>query len=242
MGGSPLAQWKWKAPAPPGQGAAIDTMTGVAAPLLAGFSLTLIGVICQDPSHIRWPGTTLVALVIAISLFIACVQFGFHARARLYTSADIKDWRPDFYAKHAEVLANQQRLHWKEWEDWAGRASVTYNLAICVLTFGVALIVAPRDGYREATLRWTASALLLAAGVGEMAWIATDHPRLYAWIPDFFGSLYARIRDFFKSLYTWISGFFSRHLRFRQSPKRVDQDVGADTSESTIDGKGAGDA
>jgi hypothetical protein len=43
---------------------AIEGTAGMAAPLLAGFSLALVVVIAQDPTHFRWPGATLAALIV----------------------------------------------------------------------------------------------------------------------------------------------------------------------------------
>jgi hypothetical protein len=61
---------------------AVDSATGVAAPLLGGFTLTLIGLIVSGPEDFRWPGWTLLLLTLAVLLFVACVQAGFWARRR----------------------------------------------------------------------------------------------------------------------------------------------------------------
>jgi hypothetical protein len=219
-GGSTLVQWKWQAPAPPGRGSATDSMTGIAAPLLAGFSLTLIGVIAQDPTNFRWPGATLVTLVITMSLLIASVQFGFHARARLYSAAEIRDWRPDFFEKKQDILAEQQRFHEAQWELWADRARLTYNAAICILAVSLAMTVAPSHGSKEVALRWSASALALAGGVAEVSWIAADY-----------GDAYARV-----------IGFLRRHMRILRSSKVPDQDAKPDAGTQKVHENGADNA
>jgi Trypsin-co-occurring domain 2 len=91
---SKQAEPRWSAPTPLGRGNAIEGMAGIAAPLLAGFSITLIGVIASDPSHFRWPGAALALLVITSSLLIGTVQCGFRARRYLYSAADWRDWQP----------------------------------------------------------------------------------------------------------------------------------------------------
>ncbi len=152
-------------------------MAGIAAPLLAGFSLTLVGVIASSPGSFRWPGTDILMLVIPAVLLVACVQFGFQARSYLYSAADIVAWRPDFPYENA--LKDQQARHFKLWQKWERRAGGAYDLAICALAVGVALTVAPpRYGAAEAGLRWSASLLALVAGAAEAAWIASGQRRV----------------------------------------------------------------
>lgn len=148
-------------------------MAGIAAPLLAGFSLTLLGVIASIPDSFRWPGTVITVLVIVVILLVACIQFGFRARSYLYSAADVRDWRPDFIAEPArkEALKTDQRTDFEQWEAWDRRAGRAYNLAICVLAIGIALAVAPPPGVSEPGLRWLAVAIALAAGAAEATWI-----------------------------------------------------------------------
>jgi hypothetical protein len=164
---------------PLGRGSAVEGMTGIAAPLLAGFSLTLIGVIAQDPTRFRWPGQALVALVIAISLLIATVHFGFQARSYLYSAADVNDWRPDFFSTLQDLMAEDQRRDYGKWESWDRRAGWAYDLAVCVLAAGIALVVAPPvfESPRhplagsETDYRWAAFGLAITAGVAQLAWV-----------------------------------------------------------------------
>jgi hypothetical protein len=146
-------------------------MAQIAAPLLAGFSLTLVGVIAASPQNFRWPGIDIMVLVVPIVLLVACIQFGVQARGYLYSAADLKAWLPDF---PLEDLKAQQAGHFDKWKKWDYRAGRTYNLAICVLALGVALTVAPSGGgARQDGFRWAASAIALAAGAAEAAWIAS---------------------------------------------------------------------
>ena len=59
---------------------AIEGRASIAAPVLAGFSLALVGVIAQDPTHFRWPGATLAALMAPIFCLIYAVRVGTRAR------------------------------------------------------------------------------------------------------------------------------------------------------------------
>jgi hypothetical protein len=168
-----MPEAKWFPPIPLGRGSAVEGMTGIAAPLLAGFSLALIGVIAQDPSHFRWPGPALITLVIAISLLIATVHFGFQARSYLYSAADVRDWRPDFLAALEDVMATDQRRDYLHWERWDKRAGWTYDLAVCFLAAGIALVVAPPLAGTEAGFRWGAFAVAITAGVAQLGWVVS---------------------------------------------------------------------
>lgn len=64
-------------------------MSGVAAPLLAGFSVTLMTVVAADTAKFRLPGPAILLLVSAAMLFILAVQSGFWARQYLASSADV---------------------------------------------------------------------------------------------------------------------------------------------------------
>jgi hypothetical protein len=161
----------WKLPQPYGRGAAIDAMSGIAAPLLAGFSLTLAGVIAASPAQFRWPGADLAVLVVPVVLLVACIQFGFHARGHLYSAADLHDWRPDFIERHERALKLQQAADYAKWSQWERRARVAYNAAIVVLAVAVAMVMTPPTGAAEPQWRWTAAGIALAAAVAEGAWI-----------------------------------------------------------------------
>jgi hypothetical protein len=170
-GREPPSPFLWKLPQPYGRGAAVDAMAGIAAPLLAGFSLTLAGVIAASPEKFRWPGADLAVLVVPVVLLVACIQFGFHARAHLYSAADVRDWRPDFIERHERALKLQQAADYEKWCQWERRSRFTYNAAIVVLAVGVAMVVAPRAGSAEPAWRWAAAAIALAAAVAEAMWI-----------------------------------------------------------------------
>jgi Trypsin-co-occurring domain 2 len=174
-GAAKQAEPRWYAPTPLGRGKAIEGMAGIAAPLLAGFSITLIGVIAGDPSHFRWPGAALAMLVITSSLLIGTVQCGFRARQFLYSAGDWRDWRPDLYGPHRDSLAGQQEEEYLQWQSWERRAGWAYNIAICSLAVSLALTVAPATGNSEAGLRWAAFAAALLAAYIEYVWIIIDN-------------------------------------------------------------------
>jgi hypothetical protein len=175
-----LNQPPWRFPVPFGRGPAMDTMTGIAAPLLAGFSLALLGVVAQAPDNFRQPGAALLMLTLTTISMVACVQLGFRARSYLYSVDEIASWwpepRPEFFTR---ALQKQQAGHFELWLRWSDRARLAYNASVVMLAFGVALVLAPPagDGGAESAIRWVASALAGIAGLGELGWAAHDRVR-----------------------------------------------------------------
>lgn len=171
----------WRFPVPFGRSSATDAMTGVAAPLLAGFSLTLLGVVAQAPEKFLLPGPALLTLTATTVLMVGCVQLGFRARSYLYSASDVADWWPD--PRPAIVTTHLQRQqvgHYAQWAAWSNRARFAYNASVIALAFSVALVLAPPATYgaglpvsaEEGIIRWAASALAAVAGFGELVWAA----------------------------------------------------------------------
>ena len=177
----------WQLPVPVGRGAAIDAMTGVAAPLLAGFSLALLGVVAQAPGSFLLPGPALLTLTATTILMVGCVQLGFRARGYLYSAADVSAWWPEPRPLIiTDALQLQQADHFAQWLLWSNRARVAYNASIIMLAFGVALVLAPPASYgdcqilvspAESGIRWAACALAAAAGLGELGWAIRERVR-----------------------------------------------------------------
>jgi hypothetical protein len=82
-------------PAPLFYGSALESVSTVAAPLLAGFSLAAAVALGADAEKFRWSGGAMLSLTIAAVLLVSAVQCGFTARRHFYSAADVKDWRPD---------------------------------------------------------------------------------------------------------------------------------------------------
>jgi len=70
---------RWPIPGRYGNSDAVQSMGTVAAPLLAGFSLTLATIVLTSAQQIRWPGVTLVFATIATATLIGSLQFTFWA-------------------------------------------------------------------------------------------------------------------------------------------------------------------
>lgn len=134
----------------------LDAMAGVAAPLLAGFSIAFIGLVISSAPAFRWPGWTLLSLTVSGLLLITAVQGGFWVR----------HYRPD--------VANEDRLSWNlalpEYQRWLRVTRWAYNSGIALLLLGLALALYPRAHDPAAPWRVVAAVVAGAAAVGEIVW------------------------------------------------------------------------
>lgn len=100
----------------------VNSVGTVALPLLAGFSITAVVVVSEDPMDFRWPGVTVLVLAFAALALIVAVQCAY--RAHVYLS--------------------KRDLDYKKGVTWAKRTRVFYDAGFLALLTGLALIVAPR--------------------------------------------------------------------------------------------------
>ena len=86
---------RWLLPSPKrgyGTSAAVQSVGSVAAPLLAGFSFTLVGLVLASPDRIRWPGASLVLLTAAGLSHVTAVQCAAWAREWNPTPSELLNW------------------------------------------------------------------------------------------------------------------------------------------------------
>lgn len=136
---------RWNVPSPYGAPAAVDAMASVAAPLLAGFSLTLIGLVLPQQRLMRWPELALLLLVSSVLLLLATVQLGFWARQYLATPTEVGQWWPDF-EDDEERRAMVRREQWSfqtTYGVYADRARAAYGLGILALLASIAVVLVP---------------------------------------------------------------------------------------------------
>ena len=164
---------RWAKPAPLGAGQAADAAHFVAAPLLAASCVAMIGVVGADGDEFRWPGQALLALALATMALVACIQYGFHARALLYSVGDLEAWwgRHDL-AEREESLRRRQQEHFDRWKSKINRAVAAYNIGVTLLALGVALCLAPPEpaDTTQTVFRWLACAAVSAGALGEFLW------------------------------------------------------------------------
>jgi hypothetical protein len=142
----------------------VESVGGVATPLLGGFSLASVIVVSDDAAMFRWPGLAILALTLAAVVLIAAVQFAqvarrcYKARADLPTSGRRRNEQSDLVPKFTEDGYDEraEALHQAQWmSKWTRRL---YHWGIVALLLGLALALAPKQGGIEGGLRWLAVA------------------------------------------------------------------------------------
>ncbi|QFR95674.1 hypothetical protein [Streptomyces tsukubensis] len=169
----PFEPPQWAKPGPLGYAQAADAAHFVAAPLLASASAAMVGVVSADGEKFRWPGAAVLALALALLSLVGSIQFGFHARALLYSVGDLENWwGQEDLADRRESLRLRQRQDLERWKAKIDRAVWTYNMGVALLGAGVSLCAAPatRMGEVDAVFRWLAFGVLGAGSIAEFGW------------------------------------------------------------------------
>ena len=137
----------WSVPYPFGHAGAIDSMGAIAAPLLAGFSITFAGLVLTVPPHtVRWVNLTLALLMLAAFSLVACLQLTFRARQWVTSPSEIEQWFPDAQdEERQQVLRGEQKEHHQNYKLWSNRARYSYNFGILALVLAVFSAMVPSD-------------------------------------------------------------------------------------------------
>jgi hypothetical protein len=166
----------WAKPDPLAYGASADAAHFVAAPLLAAGAVALLGVVAADADKFRIPSVALLALTVATVLLVASVQFGFHARAVLYSASEVSDWwGEEAVAGDRDRRVAQQRADFDRWRFRIRRAVRAYNLGVTMLAVGVALSLVPPANLAAgpSAVRWVACGFAGLAALTEFAYTVT---------------------------------------------------------------------
>lgn len=175
--GDPGLDW-WR-PSYLGAPSAMESLTTIASPLLAGFCIALIGVLAQAPEKFRLLGLALLALTVAAVMFIMAVQCGFWARQYLWTPDDAQAWHPgnnpaNPAAPGSAELIRAQRRAALGYEGWGRRARNFYSFGLFALLLGLAAVLVPQGqggGSEHAPWRWVAAATALSMLLFEVFWV-----------------------------------------------------------------------
>ncbi|MGH3680831.1 MAG: hypothetical protein ACRDT2_11370 [Natronosporangium sp.] len=143
-------------PNPYGAFAAVDGLGGTAAPLLAGFSITLMVLVIELAATLRWPDLALVLLGAAVVMFLQVVQLNARARGYAVTPAQVREWYPDFdHPDRQAIVVRELRHHRACWVYLVRRTRLRYNLGILALLCAIAAVLVPRGdvgGWRLAAI------------------------------------------------------------------------------------------
>jgi hypothetical protein len=147
---------------------------GVAAPLLAGFSLSALLAASMDRDHLRWPGVTTLVLACASVALITAVQCSFRARSHLWSPSDVHAWWPDLNAEREAQLQYEQAANYDRWNVWDAWQRRTYNAGITALFGATATALVPTNDSVQPAVRWIAAAVAAMACLGEIVWTLVD--------------------------------------------------------------------
>ena len=149
----------------------IKSVGDISAPVLAGFSVTVVVVVSDNARSFRWPGWAIIALTIAAIALVATLQCARHALKsrwpRSDETGDSKLWQRIWYLK---LTAEERAWFWRK------RTRNFYHSGLTALLAGLALTLAPPSGAGEEGLRWFASGLaFVACGVEALAFLIGSH-------------------------------------------------------------------
>jgi Kef-type K+ transport system membrane component KefB len=152
---------------------------GVAAPLLAGFSLTLVGVLVQLPadSGVRWRDGGFFSLMLATVLYLSSLNFATSARYMQLGDDQLRK-----IAKTAESSPMLSRAYSRARELNEETARLLFGVASTVLISGVAVVLVPTGPWSNVSVvRWGA---IVIAGVAAAAQLTRNIVRVtgLAWI------------------------------------------------------------
>lgn len=125
----------------------------VVAPLLAGFTITLIGLLL-DTSHggIAHRDVALLVLIGAVGALLGAMQFAYAARQFAVKPDEIEAWWPglddpkdDDVVEQWRELRAEQLAHQKMHERWGKRFRLAYHLGVMLLLVGLAVVLIPSN-------------------------------------------------------------------------------------------------
>jgi hypothetical protein len=160
-------------PFPLGHAAGVDVASAVAAPLLAGGALALIGVVVQQEVSLRYPGVTLFLLVGAVVMLVSAVQCGIWARQYGIVPSDIYQWWPEPNEARMQAIVRDQRRHAERLQVWSRRVTVTFNVGILFLWLAMSVAVMPQRTSHESAFRWAAGGAAFCAAAAEVVIVMT---------------------------------------------------------------------
>jgi hypothetical protein len=154
---------------------AVDRVGTTAAPLLAGFSLTLIGLTATADSNVRWPEPTLALLLLAALLLIGAVQASFNARSWYIPLSDFLTRLEATPTNRRQVVTGTYAQGLTKHKFWLTATRYAYNFGILFLLTGLVFVLVPEG--EVSTCRYGVIALAAVGLVLETAWLFLGDPR-----------------------------------------------------------------
>jgi hypothetical protein len=168
----------WEVPYPYGFASSLDGAGTVAAPLLAGFSISLIGLVVASPGKMRWPDEALVLLIATAVALIVAVQCAYSARQYVVPPEDLEFWWPDITNDERwKQVRKEQFGHQAFLNLWAKRFRRSFHGGLVLLLTALAVILFPPTmdsrGHQVATssMRYVGIAIALLGALIELMWL-----------------------------------------------------------------------
>jgi hypothetical protein len=162
----------WGAPTPLGGFRAITGLGSVAAPLLAGASVTVAAVVLSNPEKIRLSDVSLTLFVTSAVFFVFEVQTSLWLTSFAATPSDFAEWYPQLMEKGLP-RGKAVTLHesWSAKSVWYARLTRwLHNLGVLALLAGVTTVVVPPNS-EFSIWRCIAIAVPAAGWIIEFGWI-----------------------------------------------------------------------
>jgi hypothetical protein len=154
---------------------------GIAAPLLAGFSLTTITQLVIGGNH-PWLSEWAIALfAVAASSMVYTVQFSATALGYAATPSDRLDYNPEA-AFVPGVLRIVRERQWEEMElraKYTTRAKNCYNIGLLAFLSGLGLILVPHHSWPWPWGQFVGVVVVAGSLIIEVVWILSNarHPK-----------------------------------------------------------------
>jgi hypothetical protein len=158
-------------PDPFGSAEAVKAIGTVAAPLLAGFSVTISVLVVQNSTNVRWPTETLAALSASVVVLIMAVQCGFWAISYYNTfSAALDMWPDKDDDLRREGVERSLADHLRRYRTWASALRLMYDLGLLLLIAGFGMGLLP-SGKHVSKPRLIPSGIAAIGFVIEISWV-----------------------------------------------------------------------
>lgn len=157
----------------------IEMAGGIAAPLLAGFSLTTVAqlVIGKD---LPWLSQWAIAMfAIAATLLVYAMQFSTTALGLAATPSHRLDYNPEA-SSDPEILRIVRRRQWEEMElraKYTFRTKYCYNFGLLAFLSGLGLILVPHHAWPWPWGRFMGIVVVSVSLIIEMLWTVFDGKR-----------------------------------------------------------------
>jgi hypothetical protein len=157
----------------------IEMAGGIAAPLLAGFSLTAVAQLVIGRDH-PWLSDWAVALfAIAAALLVYAMQFSTTALGLAATPSERLDYNPEA-AFDAEILRIVRNRQWEEMElraKYTVRTKYCYNFGLLAFLGGLGLLLVPHHAWPWPWGRIVGVAVISVSLIIEVMWTLSNAQR-----------------------------------------------------------------